>query len=114
MIVVVFDVYGTEVVTEMTEAAFQNDVLNAHGNLTRPRWPYRWYRKEMAPAAVTAKVKKVRINDDHDPAIAAAKTARKAEKFAGVELAIAAAKAKTQKTVEDGIKAKKEEKEAKL
>jgi hypothetical protein len=109
--IVVFDVLGTEVVAEMTEGEFADQVLNNHGNMTRVRYPYRFVRKANADAALKAKAKKVRINDLHDPAIVAAKQAKKAEQFAAVVVAKEQEKIAQKKKIDDAIKAKKAGKE---
>lgn len=80
-VIVTFNIFGTDVTTQMPEEEFIDTVLNNHGNLTRPRYPYTWKRIENAKPAELAKAKKIRVNDPHDPEILAAKAARKAEKF---------------------------------
>ncbi len=108
MILVTFDIMGTTITAVMSREEFMDQVINNHGNLTRPRYPYTWKRIENATPAEVAKAKKIRINDDHDPEILAAKLARKAEKFDQVRTTIATEKAKLEKKIADGIKAKKD------
>ena len=107
MILVTFDVHGTTITAVMSREEFADQVLNNHGNLTRPRYPYTWKRIETATSAEVKKAKAVKINDDHDPEIRAAKAARKAEKFDQVRAEVLKHKADQAKRIADGIKAKK-------
>ncbi len=110
MILVTFDIMGAPITAVMSREEFMDQVLNNHGNLTRPRYPYTWKRIENATPAELAKAKKIRINDPHDPEILAAKAARKAKKFDQVRAEGLKSKADQAKRIADGIKAKKAEK----
>lgn len=88
MIIVTFDVYGTDIVVEMTDEEFKSGVLNNHENLTRERYPYTWIQSKKATKAEKSKIKDVKINDDTDPEVIAAKEKKVSKKFDGVKAKI--------------------------
>jgi hypothetical protein len=109
VILVTWDVHGTEITALMSEEEFKDEVLNAHRNLTRPRYPYVWKRSENATEAEIKKVKKIKINDPNDSILKNAKEAKIAKKFKKVILKAEKEKADQLKRIADGIKAKKAE-----